>query len=407
MIKTFKVRNFYSIKDEQTISFAITPKDHKDDSSFKTPLGNLLNNTVAILGHNASGKTNLLKALSFCVWFVKNSYTLIADGKSPIVGVFPHKLAEDNLSCFELTFENDGREFQYKIHLSGEMVHYEFLGEKKQRGYSAVYEIKRTKNLDSFVKFNLPPLTKGDKERFAIRKNISLFSFLQNTGHLPKFGLPYLVRCDSNLGIFGRDESDSSRLFLNLRMAFDTNSNRREKIIKLIKKLDCGITDFVDKEDYIVFTHRENPTDIRRVKNIFFKHATNNAEFELDFFNESNGTQRILCLLARIFDALEKGKLLVWDEIDASIHPLVVREIIKLFSNSDYNKTHAQIIFSTHAPLLLNDRNKTQIFLIERGEKLASEVYRLDEVEGIRNDDNFCNKYLAGSYGAIGNIRRI
>ena len=407
MIKTFKVRNFYSIKDEQTISFAITRKDHKDDSSFRTSLGSLLNNTVAVLGHNASGKTNLLKALSFCVWFVKNSYTLLADGKSPIMGVLPHKLSKDNLSRFELIFENNGREFQYKIYLSKEMVHYEFLGEKKQRGYSVVYEIKRTQNCDSFLHFNLPALTKGDKDRFAMRKNISLFSFLQNTGHLPKFGLPYLVRCDSNLGLFGRDESDSSTLFLKLRMAFDSNLSRREKIIKFIKKLDCGITDFIDKEDYIVFAHKNNPTDVRRVKNIFFKHATNNAEFELDFFNESNGTQRILCLLDRIFDSLEKGKLLVWDEIDASIHPLVVREIIKLFSNSDYNKTNAQIIFSTHAPLLLNDRNKTQIILVERNNKLASEVYRLDDVEGIRNDDNFCNKYLAGSYGAIGNIRRI
>ena len=85
----------------------------------------------------------------------------------------------------------------------------------------------------------------------------------------------------------------------------------------------------------------------------------------------------------------------------------MVREIINLFSDKTLNKKNAQILFSTHIPLLLDDRNKTQIYLVEKNEDLATELYRLDEVEGVRNDDNFCNKYLMGAYGAVGNIRRI
>ena len=407
MIINFKVKNFYSIKEEQEISFSITKKDKKDDSSFLSECGNLLNNTIAIVGHNASGKTNVLKALSFCLWFVKNSYEMLPNGKVSILGVMPHKLSKSDISSFEMIFENNNREFQYKLDISRKGVQYEFLGEKKQRGYSVVYELKRTETEDNFMHFNLPMLNKGDKDRFAMRKNISLFSFLQNTGHLPEFGLTELTKFESNLGFLGKSMQDSTQIFLQLRNTIDKNSERFSKILKFLRRMDFSIEDIVDKDEYVPFTNVTNPGDVRQVKNIIFKHSSGESTFDLDFFNESNGTQRMLLLLDRIFQTLEKGGILVSDEIETSIHPMVIRELIKLFADDSNNQKHAQIIFSTHIPLLLEDRNKTQIYLVEKNEELSSEIYRLDDVEGVRNDDNFCNKYLAGAYGAIGNIRRI
>lgn len=407
MIIKFKVKNFYSIKEEQEISFSITKKDKKDESSFLSECGNLLNNTIAIVGHNASGKTNVLKALSFCLWFTKNSYEILSDGKGPVIGVMPHKLSKSDISSFEVIFENNNREFQYKLDVSRKGVRYEFLGEKKQRGYSVVYELKRTEKEDIFVHFNLPMLNKGDKDRFAMRKNISLFSFLQNTGHLPKFGLTELTKVNSNLGLLGRNVQGSTEIFFELRNTIDKNSARFSKILKFLKKMDFSIENIIERDEYKSFTNIINPTDVKQVKNIFFKHSAGESTFELDFFNESNGTQRTLMLLDKIFQALEDGGILVSDEIETCIHPIVIREIIKLFADDLNNKRHAQIIFSTHIPLLLEDRDKTQIYLVEKNKELSSEIYRLDEVDGVRNDDNFCNKYLSGAYGAVGNIRRV
>ena len=407
MIIKFKVKNFYSIKEEQELSFDITKKDHKDDSSFLSDRGYYLNNTIAILGHNASGKTNVLKALSFCLWFIHKSYSEIPDAKAPIMGVVPHKLSDSKASCFEIIFENNKREFQYKIEMTREGVVYEFLGEKIQRGYSTIYELKRNKKVDIFEHFKLSPMTQNDKERFALRKNISLFSFLQSTGHLPKIGLDEIIKYTSNIGSLGKYVLDQTEMFFIFRKAIDNNTPIVNKIIQFIRKIDIGINGIVNKDVYKTFVNRLNPNDMRREKEILFLHSNGKKEFELDFFNESNGTQRILVLLEKVFRIIDSGGFLISDEIESSIHPIVVREIINLFSDKTLNKKNAQILFSTHIPLLLDDRNKTQIYLVEKNEDLATEIYRLDEVEGVRNDDNFCNKYLMGAYGAVGNIRRI
>ena len=74
MIKEFKITNFFSIKDTQTISFNIKKKDMLDQSSFISPCKNKLNNIIALIGNNASGKTTVLKGLSFLLWFISSSY---------------------------------------------------------------------------------------------------------------------------------------------------------------------------------------------------------------------------------------------------------------------------------------------------------------------------------------------
>lgn len=407
MIINFKVKNFYSIKEEQELRFDLTKKDYKDDSAFVSNCGYYLNNTIAVLGHNASGKTNILKALSFCLWFIHKSYSDISDANAPIIGVSPHKLSDSKVSCFEIIFENDKREFQYKIEMTRERVIYEFLGEKIQRGYSTIYELRRNKKEDIFEHFKLPSITQNDKDRFALRKNISLFSFLQNTGHLPKFGLNEVIKYNSNIGSLGKYILEQTEMFFILRKVIDDNTPIVNKIIQFIQKIDIGIKEIVNKDVYRTFVNKLNPNYTRREKEILFLHSNGKNNFELDFFNESNGTQRILVLLEKVFRIMDTGGILISDEIESSIHPSIVREIIKLFADKTLNKKNAQIIFSTHIPLLLDDRNKTQIYLVEKNKELSSEIYRLDEVEGIRNDDNFCNKYLAGAYGAIGNIRRI
>lgn len=202
MIKEFKITNFFSIKDTQTISFNIKKKDMLDQSSFISPCKNKLNNIIALIGNNASGKTTVLKGLSFLLWFISSSYQkLDINSKIPLQ---PHKLSQKKNSKFELIFEQNNKEYQYITELNANEVIYEFLGVKKERGYSYLYEYKREKDEIFFSKWALSKLNDDDKNRYKERKNASLFSFLISTGHLPAIGLKSVETYQTNIGGLGR-----------------------------------------------------------------------------------------------------------------------------------------------------------------------------------------------------------
>ena len=103
----------------------------------------------------------------------------------------------------------------------------------------------------------------------------------------------------------------------------------------------------------------------------------------------------------RVFKILDRGGILVFDEIEDALHPVFVCKIINMFKSMEVNPNNAQLLFTTHSPLLLEECTKTQIYLVEKNQQLVSELFRLDEVEGVRNCDNFCAKYLAGTYGGV------
>jgi len=96
--------------------------------------------------------------------------------------------------------------------------------------------------------------------------------------------------------------------------------------------------------------------------------------------------------------------LAVIDEFENDLHPLMLEPILDLFANPETNPLAAQLIFSTHAIEVLNLVEKSQVMLVEKDEDCLSQAYRLDSIEGIRNDDNFYAKYMAGAYGAVPNL---
>ena len=101
-------------------------------------------------------------------------------------------------------------------------------------------------------------------------------------------------------------------------------------------------------------------------------------------------------ILDRLIPILDKGGILICDEIETSIHPCLINDIIESFAKR--NQNHAQLLFSTHLSLLLNKRTKSQIYLIKKDTTLSTKSNRLDENKKVRNKDNFCNKYLKGDY---------
>ena len=400
MIKFFSVCNFYSISNRQYISLSPDSESQWDESQVITPAGNRLNTVATVIGHNASGKTNLLKAIAFCSWFMNHSYSQHThDG---VIPVCKHMLSESNTSKFELVFECNNKEYKYKIHVNPKYIEYEWLGTVKNGKSSCIYEMRNEKGKISMPKWNLQKLNDEDLNRFISLGNVSLYSFLLSTGYLKRHNLSEIAIFCPNLWSAGTKPMGSIDNFLKLSKKLSENKTRLETIALFMQDFGLGIKRLeIDDLEITEFKAEDMPS-VFKAKAISVVHEYKSKSFKLNLLGESNGTQTALWLLNNVLNVLENGETLVFDELENSIH--LAKKIIKLFADKNINKNYAQLIFTTHHPWLLNDRDKSQIFIVEKHKNLKSEIYRLDEVEGVKDSDNFCDKYLAGAYGGVADI---
>jgi AAA15 family ATPase/GTPase len=130
-------------------------------------------------------------------------------------------------------------------------------------------------------------------------------------------------------------------------------------------------------------------------------HLVAEKEHALMMMQESSGTQGAYLLLSRILPALQSGGLAVIDELEADLHPHLLAPILDLFFSTHTNPYNAQLIFTCHSLEILSLMHKSQVVLVEKDENCQSEAWRLDEVKGVRSDDNLYAKYMAGAYGAV------
>ena len=144
------------------------------------------------------------------------------------------------------------------------------------------------------------------------------------------------------------------------------------------------------------------PVYTDRVDNIV---GTINFSFE---DRESSGTNKLFDLSGPIFETLYSGSVLVIDELDAKMHPLISQYIIELFNNPETNPKNAQLIFTTHDTHLLSQKilRRDQIWFTEKDSKEQTDLYSLIDIvlpDGTkpRNDANYEKNYIAGRYGAI------
>ncbi len=133
-------------------------------------------------------------------------------------------------------------------------------------------------------------------------------------------------------------------------------------------------------------------------------HQINNKQYELPFAFESSGTKNMFVLLGFLFPAIANGGVAVIDELELDLHPHALPRIVGLFADPSTNPKNSQLIFTSHSLEVLNYLEKEQVILVEKGNNCRSELYRLDELKGVRRDDNIYAKYMAGAYGAVPNL---
>ena len=397
MIHKFTVENFYSINEEQELDFASTKKY---SSSFTEYEDKFISNVNCFIGANASGKTNVLKALHFLLWYAQMSYYGIIEDNEILF--YKHKLSQDKETKFVLTFDNNKELYKYKLVLTQTEILEEILEKKAEKGFSYLYKLKNNNGkIDiTYNRYNdLSKINSNEEKRFKLKKNVTFLSFLLGTGYLEKLGLKEITNSIFS-NIFSADSKSYDHVSESILLSKALEkSEYKNELLPYLRSFDFGIEDFAQDESFKIQFNNGTTQQI-----IGFKHSNNGQSFSLSAIDESAGTVKGTFLLLNLIKVLSKGGIAIIDEIDARLHYDIARKLISLFTNKETNKYNAQLFFSTHQPLFLNDRDKKQIFLCEKEDYLNTEVYRLDEIEGVRNTENFFEKYLSGTYGATPRI---
>lgn len=394
MIHSFSVKNFYSFRDKVEISFKLTQHAPKDERSVQSKTRTRLNKAMAVFGHNASGKTKLMQALVFLLWFINHSFRR---EPTDIIPFEPHFFSsDDGITEMRLEFDADGLIWCYQVALSRKMVHTESLYKKEKSKQVIVFKRKWNEQSKSY-EINGKQQFKGVANANTIRPNASFISIAK------QYDIPQALQVISaisqyqtNIDAYGYQNWAIKDLIKTSKF-YEENPVIKSKMVKLLQKWDFGLAD-VESKEITITQSSEKPKNLTVPIGI---HTVKKETRSLDFFLESHGTQSAFLLLQPILTVLESGGIAIIDELESGLHLLMLGPILGLFWSKATNPYNAQIIFTSHVAEIMNKLHKGQIILVEKDGNCESHAWRLDQMNGVRADDNFYAKYIAGTYGAL------
>lgn len=410
MLVEFRVQNFRSLRDEQLLSMvASKDKTMLETNAVGTGLSAVpyvLKSSV-IYGANASGKSNLIKALQYMRDVVLQS-AAIPPGQ--LFNVKPFLLDEDSAASpveFEVTFLLGKIRYQYGFTMNAERILSEYLlvykAFKPQRWFERRFDDDTGQDSYEFGSG-----LKGTKQVWekATRSNAL---FLSMAVQLNSEGLrPVYDWFAKKLVIFNEQEQLNSRFTVQMLKQPDS----RKQICDFLQAADISISD-IDVQTRKVpgqALHVDMVADKTELKSeqveqhqLLFSHVTEQGKAVFELADESSGTRNLLFLAGPVLDILQKGCVLVVDELDTSLHSLLVHELVRLFHRNEINQGDAQLIFSTHDTSLLDAPDllrRDQIWLVEKDVQQASMLVALSEFSP-RKNEALERGYLMGRYGGI------
>ena len=418
MLIRFGFSNFRSVKDYQEISFvASSITDECADLISIESLNEKVLPAIAIYGGNATGKSNLLRALEcMCGGILRSHSAGDAVGGVPREYFLLDNESHTNPSIFDCDFMLDNVRYHYGFSIDNERVLEEWLY-AYPRKYKQVWFHRSS---DDNEPYYFGKALKGNNrviESLTRKNSLFLSSAAQNNHEMLTPIYKYFKR---------QIEFDFGRgaVAPHVIERYLQDENEREWLIKFLASADIGIVnvrvqsgddEFADfKKDIIglIAKHAVHKSDDRpdsnklmdmMSKTVSVEHSCSDGstvEFELD--KESLGTRKLIAVLGPIYDALKKGSLLVIDEIDTSMHPLLSSKLIQLFQKEETNPNYAQILFTTHDTNLLAGGflRRDQVWFTEKVKDCSTVIYPLTDIS-TRKGDNIENGYLQGRYGAI------
>ncbi len=414
MLIEFRVSNFKSIREEQVFSLvASSDKKNCPENVLEKDLlgmkGLRFLKGAALYGANASGKSTLVQALQFMGSYVADCVT----DMKPDSPTDRNPFRLDNTSAkepttFEVTFVANDVRYQYGFSLNDVEVVEEYLiaypkgsaqkwfhrgGDRNEdwpvssyfKGHAGLQE-KTRKNalyLSVAAVWNHPQLT-SVYEWFA--------------GQLRFLGLSYEHILSPALTLKRLEQSEEYKHW----------------VWKIMQSADLGLRgvireDLVTPADQFKEDHPEmadqipeSAKEIKELHSLLFEHGVKDEKFYIEHAEESAGTRRFFAMVGPWLDILVNGYTVFVDEIDTSLHPILVREILKMLFSKKFNPNGAQVVFTTHNPTLLDQNliRRDQVWFTEKDQEGATHLYPLTDYSP-RQGEALAKGYLAGRYGAI------
>lgn len=413
MLIEFSVSNFRSIRERQTLSLAASAGDElRTTNVIKTgaPATPDLLRSAVVYGPNAAGKSNLILALRFIHDLVLNSAQKTQQGDE--IDVTPFLMDDGDATTkpseFELIFVERGVRYQYGVCLTKRRVESEWLIAYPKGSPQTWFE--RDASSDDGWKFGAN--FKGQRKLWqdSTRDNALFLSTavqLKSEQLMPVFEwfrkrLRVIAPYTRIMPTFSLQECERDGLV-------------RTQIVDFMKSADLGI----DGIDVIrgKFDESRLPDDMspllkeeilkgmenQEIADIYLIHKTpSGKEVQLDLDEESGGTRQLFGLAGPLLDVLRNGWILVIDELDTSLHPLLMRNLVQMFHNPNINRENAQLLFSTHDTTILDREifRRDQVWFVEKDRHLQTRLYPLTDFSP-RKDENFGRGYLQGRYGAV------
>ena len=400
MLCQFTVKNFKSIRDEMTFDMQAAAISEHEDRVIKDRDGELYLPVSAIYGPNGGGKSNVLEALhTLASKVLRPLYATDDNNNRPFqmkkILIEPFAFGEKEKEApteFELFFRTKTAEYRYVLTVKKDIVLYERLDRVKfdTGRRSALFE-RSSEGIE----------LKGEFARLKISdefsETLTLLSYLGITHKKNE-----VVNDVLNWFEYGINFLNYGNPIQELGMAIATSEEVKTLFLEMIQEMDLDIANFrvEEKED-------------ERIE-VYTKHIDDDYEFELNLSEESSGTKKLFGLLPFIANSLVSGTTLVIDELDAKIHPVLLRHIIMMFNDMKINQHGAQLIFTSHDLSTMNSEvfRRDEIWFVAKGNRQNSKLYSLVEFknekgESVRKDAKFDKQYLEGKYGADPYLRKI
>lgn len=414
MIIDFTIKNYRSFKETASISLLAEPLKNDGIAISTTDFKDDILPVAGIFGQNAGGKSNFIKALLYMKKSMLNADHIgFPINKNPLLQPFLLNANNSNQPIhFELSLWDKDTVSQYnygfEVDDSGIVSEWLSLSDRPKTNRRSRMIFERSRNnftFDSTVKSDLEPLSMRVLDT-ALAVNV--FANLADP-----YSRKLLEIVKEQIKIIDSTDADELRHYI-LENCL-ANEELKARVIRFIKKLDIGINDIlIDKSEI-------DTTELPEGAKFGFRYQVKSSHFMYDdggnrleesrnfnFGDESFGTQRLFILAVVLLDALNKGEVVVIDELGSSLHPFLTKRIVEIFQNPELNKYGAQLIFTSHETFLLAknalngklDLRRDQIWFADKGADEASVLRCLSEYK-TKKEYDLAKRYLEGRFGAV------
>ena len=411
MIVGYRFDNYTSFFGETELSMK-TGKDRSfiEENTFKTTCGRL-NKSALIFGANGSGKSNVVNALQYMCSCVLASFEVQSKMISIPNNFAFNEVGENKPKSFEVSFILEDIMYIYGFSILNGKIVKEYLYKKVKRKTEVFTRTSPNwKNIEVTNEFeNVKHLIQNTRED-------SLFLSWANVGNNEVAMKVY--NWFKSIEFFDGDDTNE---FLSSTVSYiEDNQNNKEKVLKFINSAAIDVLDinleikeddsrkfFMESLKKSVINKLEplpsfKKVDLKVLHKVYSKDWKEVGTVEKNIGIESNGTKKMFEIAGPIIDSIEKGKIIVIDEIDARLHPLLVNHLVKLFNS---NETNAQLICTTHNIMLLDEElRKDQIYFIDKDAFGVSNINCLADFKGIRRNSKITKQYLSGLFGGLPKI---